>query len=133
MSDKTATFMTKYLEQHKRTYITADFAFTSYNPPNTTHRVSDDLNEILLTLPGPTIKVWLRTVSLLVRNSDPVLAVSVLLPFELFEDLCSRSSFFRALKELKANDLLVKVPGVQSLYLVSPAYTHKLYKPKLDI
>ena len=66
----------EYLEHHRREYLTDEFAFSSYNPPNTMYQVSNDVDEILLTVSFHAIKMWHRSLSLLKRSKDPSQACS---------------------------------------------------------
>lgn len=124
--------LTKYLESHTRDYITEEFAFSSYNAPNTMYNVSNKLDAILLECSFGTMKMWHMIVLRLKRNADPVKAIVVELNHTQFTHVIARNTYYRSLKELTDKQLLVATPR-RGEYVVNIVYANKLYSPKLDI
>jgi len=124
--------MLDYLARIKRTYITGSFAFTSYNPPNTMFEIKNDLPDLLLTLEPMALRLYLKCLTLLKRNHEPTLAITILLSHKVAADIMTRSTYYIALKQLIALGLLVKTPA-QGIFIICPTYATKLFKPKLDI
>lgn len=124
--------LTRYLERHKRDIITDDYAFSTYNAPNTMYQVSNDLDSLLLTQSAKAIKLWHMVMLFLKRNSDGTKAIVVVMKYDLFSVGLSRNSFFKAFKELVDCNLLIPTLD-SSVYVVNIQYANKLYKPKLDI
>jgi len=121
-----------YLEQHLREYITNEFAFASYSPPNTMYQVSNDVDELILTLSFHANKMWHRSLSRLKRNQDPVKACSLMFAYSEYQDIMSLNYYYKAIKELLKVSLLYSTPN-KSVYVINITYANKLYKPKLDI
>lgn len=121
--------LSQYLDNHKHFVQTDKFEYTTYNLPHTMYLIANELDEILLTFPPRTYKVWHRCMSLLKRNRDPVKASTLSLKYSLFEDLVSRNSYYKALKQLTESRLLLET-GQRQLYLVNVQFANKLYKPK---
>jgi hypothetical protein len=132
MNIKIHEHISSYVDSLRREYISDDFIYASYNAPNTTYKFANDLDHIMLSLSHPAIKVWFRTMTLLKRNSDPVLACSIQLKLEYFTDIMSRATYFKAVAELVARDLLIKTPK-RSLYIINIKYANKLYNPKVVV
>lgn len=126
------TDVDQYLEQHKREYITDKFEFASYCPPNTMYHVSNELDELLLTMSNHAIRLWHRTMSRVKRNTDPVRVVTIQIEYRDYKDILSRNYFYSALKELCHSSLLLPTDQ-RSIYVVNLMYANKLFKPKLDI
>lgn len=122
----------EYLDQHLREYLTEEFGYASYSPPNTMYNVSNDLDELLLTLSYHALKMWHRSLSRLRRNPDPVKACSLQIVLTEYSDILSRNYYYKALDELIGAQLIHKTP-VRHLYVINITYANKLYKPKLEI
>ena len=122
----------EYLSSHQRDYITDDFAYSSYNAPNTMYQVSNDLDEVLSECSLSSIKLWHLIMLCVKRNSDPVKAISVTLSHDMFTGKISRNHYYKSLKELVERRLLLTT-DIKHVYIVNVQYAHKLYKPKLDI
>jgi hypothetical protein len=120
-----------YLDGQRKDYITDDYAFTSYHAPNTTYVVSNDLDDILIELPLKALRTWYRTMRLLKRNHDPVLACTVVMKYEHYKDLMSRKSFYESKALLLEAQLLIKT-AKPSIMIVNVRYASKLYKPKFE-
>lgn len=123
--------ISKYLDSQLRTYLTDEFAYASYTSPNTTFSVHNDLFEIMLGLNPSALKMYLRTVTLLKRNADPVLACTIKVKYELYEDLFSPRSFKSAKKELITKDLFLTTDH-RDIVIVNVKYANKLFKPKVE-
>lgn len=122
----------EYLSSHLREYLTDEFAFSSYNPPNTMYYVSNNVDEILLTLSHHALKMWHRSLSLLKRNTDPAKACTINVTYSDYSDILSRNYFYKARTELIESRLIYKTTD-WNLYVINVSYANKLYKPKLDI
>lgn len=103
--------------------------YGTYSKPNTTYRVHNDLDEALLTLKPAEYRMWHRTLSLLKRNADPVLACSFNPRHTCYADLMSRPSFYTALAVLTERKFFVKIN--RGLYVVNPRVANKFYIVKL--
>lgn len=121
-----------YVEQHRREYITDKFEFASYHAPNTMYSVSNDLDEILLTMSYHAIKVWHRTMSLIKRNTDPVKACTIKMSYDDYKDIVSRNYFYKAVRELSDGALIYET-NRRGVYVINILFANKLFKPKLDI
>jgi len=121
-----------YLESHNRDYLTEEFGFSSYNPPNTMYQVSNSLDELLLQCSYHAIKMWHRSVSLLKRNKDAVRACTIEVTFKLYDDVLSRNYYYKALKELTDHKLLIPTPD-KNIYVINVQMANKLYKPQLEL
>lgn len=132
MNDDIHKHISEYIDNQRRDYITDDFAYASYNAPHTMYAISNDLDDILLKLKPRAYKVWHRTMTLVKRNHDPVMACSVHMRYEYYTDLVSRSSYFLAIKELVDAELLLKTKS-PVIKIVNVKYANKLFKPKLEI
>jgi hypothetical protein len=124
--------ISRYVEGNIRTYIGGNIMYSSYNSPNTTSSVSDMLWPLLEVIEPISIKMYARSVSLLRRNPDPILACSISLHYDLYKDLMSSKSYYRAKAELIQCRLIIATSS-SKLFIVNIQYTNKLYKPKLDI
>jgi hypothetical protein len=122
----------EYLEHHRREYLTDEFAFSSYNAPNTMYQVSNHVDEILLTVSFHAIKMWHRSLSLIKRSKDPSLACSLAVSYSEYSDILSRNYYYKALNELLDKDLLFKTTD-KHVFVINIMLANKLYKPKLDI
>ncbi len=124
--------ITKYIEQHQRDYITEEFAFSSYNAPNTMYQISNVTDELLLLCTPNSIVMWHMLMLRLKRNHEPVKVVTVHPMFEEFKDRMSRNTYFKCLKQLVDQQLLIPTTK-RGEYVVNIVYANKLYNPKLDI
>lgn len=124
--------ISNYLDKKKREFITESFGYTSYTAPHTMFSIGNDLPELMLKLNPPTLKVWLRCMSLLKRNHDPVMACTIIIKHEYFKDLVGRTNYYKAIKELVENEFLINTLR-KSVYIVNINYANKLYKPKPDL
>jgi hypothetical protein len=122
----------EYLELHRREYLTDEFAFSSYSSPNTMYQVSNDVDEILLTMSFHAIKMWHRSLSLLKRNKDASQACSLHVVYSEYSDILSRNYYYKALNELLDRNLMYKTSD-KHVYVVNISLANKLYKPKLDL
>ena len=121
-----------YLNSHERQYRTKDFIYNSYNSPNTMYQVSNNLDELLLTLSFSGLKMWHRCMSLLKRNGDPTIACTIVMNYHSFCDILSQKYYYIAMKELQQKDLLLAT-RYKNRVIVNIDYANKLYKPKLEI
>ena len=121
-----------YLELHQKEYTTEDFIYVSYTSPNTMYSVSNNLDELLLTLSIHSIKMWHRCLSLLKRSPDATSACSITLSYENFSDILTRNYYYKAKKEL-VHHRLVLATSKSSIYVVNILYANKLYKPKVEL
>lgn len=121
-----------YLDSERKDYLTEDFGYSSYTAPNTMYQVSNDLDEILLKLPYSALKVWHRTMTLLKRNHDPVIACSVLMKYDYYSDLISKPTYHRSVKILVDADLLITT-SKSTIKIVNVKYANKLFKPKFEL
>ena len=96
------------------------------------YQVSNDVDEVLLTLSYHAIKMWHRSLSRLKRNSDATKACSLSMMYEEYSDILSRNYYYTALKELLDVELIHSTLD-KHVYVISITYANKLYKPKLDI
>lgn len=121
-----------YLDTQKRDFLTESFGYSTYTAPNTMFNLSNDMPEIMISMPPTTLKVWLRILSLLKRNHDPVLACTAYLEYDAFTDVAARTSFYKARKKLASMGLIIKTTK-RSMYIVNVKYANKLFKPKLEL
>lgn len=126
------TDIPEYIDRHQRSYLTKDFAYSSYHSPNTMYKVSNDLDEVLLSLSYHAIKMWHRNMTLLKRNIDPIKACSITIVYNNYDDILSRNYYYKALKELLVSNLIYPTSD-KHVYVVNLVYANKLYSPKLDI
>jgi len=126
------THISSYVKSKKIDILTDDYGYSTYNHPNTTFQISNDLPEMMMKLSHSTLKVWFRIMTLLKRNHDPVYAVSVTLKIEDFNDVVGRTKYYSAIKELIEVKLLLPTPK-KNLYMVSITHANKLFKPKMDL
>lgn len=122
--------ISEYLEQHRIEILTDEFGFATYNSPNTMYSVGNHVDELVLRLSPAALRMWHRCLSLLRRNTDPVLACSFIMKLELFEDIVTRNAYFKGKKELIRYDLILPTKD-NKLYIVNIKHANKLYKPKL--
>lgn len=122
----------EYLERHKRDYITDEFAYSSYYSPNTMYQVSNDLDEILLTLSPHAVKLWHYILMSLKRNKDAHKACQVNVTLHDCITILSKNYYYKALQEL-LESTLIYATTTKHLYVVNVIYANKLYKPKFDI
>lgn len=121
-----------YINRHERSYQTKDFIYSSYHSPHTMYKVSNDVDEILLTMSFHAIKMWHRSLSLLKRNLEPSKACTVAIVYSEYSDILSRNYFYKALRELLQSKLLFATVD-KHIYVINLIYANKLYSPKLDI
>jgi hypothetical protein len=121
----------QYLESHLREYLTDEFAYASYNTPNTTYRVSNDLDGLLLECSNTSIRLWHMVMMRVKRNTDPVIAVTVRLHPQDFSGGISRNAYYKSMNELTSKRLLLAT-HVKGEYIVNIQYANKLYNPKLE-
>jgi len=113
-------------------YITPDFGYASYTAPNTMFNISNELPDLMLKLTTPTLRLWLKALSSLTRNPNPVLAVTVTVRLEDYKELVGRTNYYKALKELQ--DVKLFIPTLRkNVFIVNIKHANKLYKPKLDL
>lgn len=124
-------FTDDYLNKLKRNYLTSEFGYSSWNPPNTTLTVSEHTLPLLMSLSPPTILFYISCLSMLKRNHDPVYACLICLDYKSLKVDYSKRTFYRYIQELCDKRLLIYVS--KDFYIVNIEYTHKLYKPKFDI
>lgn len=121
-----------YLENQKRDILTDDFGYATYTSPNTMFNISNELPEIMINMSHSTLKVWLRCLSLLKRNHDPVLACTIKMVHKEFKDIVGRTSYYKSLKELEDMDMILRTQK-QSMYIVNVKMANKLFKPKFIV
>lgn len=124
--------ISKYLEKHKKLFITDEFVYTSWNSPHTMYNVSNDIDELLLTLSDSSIRFWHRTLAQLRRNHDPAIACSVEIKYSHYKDVISRNSYYTAKSQLVDNKLIIPTDN-HAIYIVNINYANKLYKPELEV
>ena len=94
--------------------------------------MSNELDELLLTLSYSGMKCWHRCLSLLKRNTDATKACTVVLSLHLFTDIVSKKYYYFGIKELVERSLLLATND-KNVFIVNIKHANKLYKPKLDI
>lgn len=130
-SNEVYEIVKKHLNHIKRDYYTSNFGYASWNPPNTTITISDDLVSMLAKMNGEVSTFFLADcVMRLKRNPDPIYASLIHLKYDEAVFNFSKRTFFRRIKALKELNLLI--PTTRDFYIVNPSYCHKLYKPKFD-
>ena len=106
-----------------------NFHYGTYSVPNATYKVHDDIDDWLLSLKPSEYRLWHRTLSLLKRNVDPVLACSFRPKHSDYCDLMSKRHFYTALAVLTERKFFVKIN--RGLYVVNPRVANKCYSTKL--
>ena len=124
--------ISEYLESRKSEYLTPEFGYASWNPPNSMFNISNNLPDILLELEPATCRVFLKILSLLKRNHDPVMAVTLHIKYEYFKNLVGRTKYYSSIKELLDKGLLIPTLR-KSVYIISIKHANKLFKPKLEL
>ncbi len=105
--------------------------YKTYNPPNTMFEISNNLPEILLTLPTTCREMYLRILVMLKRNPDPVLSCTTIMSFKIYKEFMSRASYYKN-KKLLMNEQLILKTSDPTIFVVNVNYACKLPKPKLD-
>lgn len=121
-----------YISSKHVQIITDGFHYSGYSAPNVNYETSDKFFELLQQLTTPSIKVAARTVILLKRNHDPALAIVVYINYKDYQDIIGRSSFFKAIKELKKHEFILPLPN-PDWFIVNMDYINKCFKPKYEI
>ena len=124
-------FTDDYLDKLKRDYLTSEFGYSSWNPPNTTITISEQLLPLLASISPPTVQFYFSCLSTLKRNHNPVYACLIYLEYKSLTVDYSKRTFYRYIQELCDHKLLIYVR--KDFYIVNIEYAHKLYKPKFDI
>lgn len=122
----------QYIESHKRDYMTPEYQYASYTPPNTMYQVSNDIDDVLLNCSVHAIKLWHVIMSRIKRNPDPTKAITLELNYEIAKPYLSRNYYYSALKEL-VDKTLIHYTSSRGEFVVNICYANKLYRPKLDI
>jgi hypothetical protein len=123
---------TAFLDKGKMDFFTPQFGYSSYTPPHTMFQISNDLPEILLKLPLRAQKIYLKILTKLRRSHTPELSIIMVVSPEDFKDVVKKSSYYRGLKDLINEKLLITTKR-KNTFIVNYNYAHKLFKPKLDL
>lgn len=121
--------VTNYLESQLKTFFTKEFGYKRYNSPNTMYKVSNKVDDLLLTLDPYTVMFWHKCLSMLKRNTNPELSCSLLLNPLQFDSLMKRRKYYYCLKELLKCSLLIATDN-KKLFIVNVDYANKLFDPK---
>jgi hypothetical protein len=124
--------ISNYLESQRTDILTDEFGYSTYTAPNTMFHISNALPEMMIRMSPRVLKVWLRSISRLRRNHDPVIACTITMSYTYYKDVVSKGSYYKALKELEDEGLLIKTLN-KKVFIVNIKHANKLYKPKFEI
>jgi len=121
-----------YLESQRTDILTDDFGYSTYTAPNTMFHMHNAMPEIMIAMPPRVLKVWLRSISRLKRNHDPVIACTIVMGYTHYKDIVSKGSYYKAVKQLEEDKFLIPTLN-KKIYIVNVKHVNKLYKPKFEI
>ena len=125
-------YIEEYLDTQKREYITDDFAYATYTSPNTMFNFGNTLPEIMESMSVASLRVFIRCLKISKRNHDPVMACSIDVSYQAFQDICAKATYYRCLAELRELKVLIKTPK-KSCYIIAVNHANKLFKPTIEI
>jgi hypothetical protein len=103
-----------------------DKPFTDFYQANTFGSITDHCFDVMDVLPYNSLRLYIRSITLLSRNPEPTASVVVKLSHKIVSDIMSRNTYYKALSELKTKRLLLDTPK-QGVFMINVQFYNRMY------